>query len=187
MCQGLEVRGQRHYNYFRDYDSSIGRYLQSDPIGLRAGVSTYGYVGGNPLVLADALGLKPGEQFGSAGDAASDAIDYARTKQPQFLEWGGWILRLPNGCYTYDEPTKGSPGGLRLPRPVPPNAAGNYHTHAQRGGGNAGDEHFSSQDLGFSKQFGPGFLGTPGGDKKGIDQNGNLLPVPGKPKRCNCP
>jgi RHS repeat-associated protein len=48
-----------HYNYFRDYNPSTGRYIESDPIGLRGGVNTFGYVGGNPVNLVDPLGLKP--------------------------------------------------------------------------------------------------------------------------------
>lgn len=54
-----------NYNYFRDYDPSIGRYVESDPLGLQAGLSTYGYVEGSPLAAVDAFGLfeiiyKPG-------------------------------------------------------------------------------------------------------------------------------
>jgi len=55
--QYYDVESGKHYNYFRDYDPFIGRYLQSDPIGLAGGLNTYLYAGAAPLNHTDSKGL----------------------------------------------------------------------------------------------------------------------------------
>ena len=89
-----------HYNYFRDYDPSTGRYLQSDPIGIQRDYSNpqlqlaieigaldetqfaneelnhiYGYVGQNPLAWMDSYGLA------ASGNHKLDADQVARIKE----------------------------------------------------------------------------------------------------------
>lgn len=84
-----------HYNYFRDYDPSTGRYVQSDPVGLRGGVNTYSYVGGNPLNWRDPFGL-------AIGDFPPPPPGYdPRTWRTGQWDDGRWFLEDPSRKTTY--------------------------------------------------------------------------------------
>jgi RHS repeat-associated protein len=66
-----------HYNYFRDYDPGIGRYEQSDPIGLKGGLNTFAYGDSSPLSFAD--------QFGLASQPSYPKWIYAKCSDSQIL------------------------------------------------------------------------------------------------------
>lgn len=62
-----------NYNYSRAYDPGTGRYVESDPIGLVGGISTFAYVHSAPLVYADPLGLQTPAMCANPANAAACA------------------------------------------------------------------------------------------------------------------
>jgi len=52
------------YNYQREYEPAIGRYSQSDRIGLLGGISTFAYVDSDPISFIDSEGQQRGRPGG---------------------------------------------------------------------------------------------------------------------------
>jgi len=59
------------YNWHRDYNPALGRYTESDPMGLGAGINTYGYVGAAPLMFVDPEGLQSPLQCANPANVAA--------------------------------------------------------------------------------------------------------------------
>jgi RHS repeat-associated protein len=70
------------YYRARFYDPSIGRFTQTDPIGMRGGMNLYAYVNGNPTNFNDPMGLIASSptnsvNVGSNGEVTVNEISYA--------------------------------------------------------------------------------------------------------------
>ncbi|WP_163838427.1 RHS repeat domain-containing protein, partial [Pseudoxanthomonas sacheonensis] len=89
-----------NYNYFRNYDPALGRYIESDPLGLDGGVATYLYGFGNPTGIADHFGLDGRPGFGDQinpggirGDGVKDYTNYFDSRFPKTMAGAAQILK----------------------------------------------------------------------------------------------
>lgn len=99
------------YNYYRDYNPSTGRYVESDPIGLQGGMNTYGYVGGDPLLKMDFFGLEANlNAFGPKTDIAKSASKTAPSKLFNNISGHGGPGQFWWGPLNYEPGYDTSPG-----------------------------------------------------------------------------
>lgn len=79
--QYWDVEDNLWHNGFRDYDPALGRYIESDPIGLSGGINTYAYAGGYPLGRIDPLGM-------SWWDSIVLSLEWATGTGPEHQDFG---------------------------------------------------------------------------------------------------
>lgn len=107
------------YNYYRTYDPATGRYLESDPIGLAAGLNTYAYVGNMPTMYFDPFGLEPYAQ-----DFWDNYLDYDNYGATDAWNKIGGNLNKTYGPYSNSCAARVSYGLNYGGEPIPANVPG---------------------------------------------------------------
>jgi RHS repeat-associated protein len=97
--QYFDAESGLHYNYFRTYDPTLGRYLESDPAGLVDCPNTYIYALNSPIKYADPMGLWVKRCSRKLGGPAQPPVD-PNTRNPlrhDFLVVSGSVYSFQSG------------------------------------------------------------------------------------------
>ncbi|MDE2384366.1 MAG: RHS repeat protein [Alphaproteobacteria bacterium] len=144
------------YNWHRFYDAVTGRYTQSDPLGLRAGMSRYGYGYSSPFRFTDRTGLEVESTHGynydpPKPDSPSSSTTCGSNDGPNGPHVPG-PSPGPNGPDGPNEPNAGGPPPDSPNTPSPTTPTWPFNWAGSSGGGIGGG-------LGFG---GSGSSGSPG-------------------------
>jgi RHS repeat-associated protein len=94
-----------HYNGLRDYDPAIGKFVESDPVGIVSGINTFSYASSNSLSVFDPSGLSSAIYNPSAGvvtvvnGAGVSVGTFPAANNAQSSSNGPW----PPGDYSFNQ------------------------------------------------------------------------------------
>jgi RHS repeat-associated protein len=107
--QAYDAETGLHHNYFRDYEPGAGRFVESDPLGLKSGSSTYSYVSSLPLTYLDPDGREQlcGAKFCRSNAPIIPPPDTRNRECRTFISMATWFWNvnwnLPDWRITTDD------------------------------------------------------------------------------------